>query len=83
MPAKSAGTRRGSSRPDRDLPELSDEMLSRAVVKRGGRSVGRPRLDNPKVAINLRLSADVLARWRASGAGWQTRMAEMLARKAP
>ena len=83
MPAKSAGTRRTSSKPDKDLPELTDEMLSRAVLKRAGKRVGRPRSANPKVAISLRLSAEVLSRWRSSGAGWQTRMAEVLAKKAP
>lgn len=83
MPAKSVATRRTSNKPDRELPELSDSMLARAVLKRGGRRIGRPPSDNPKVAISLRLSADALIRWRASGAGWQTRMAEVLAKKAP
>ena len=83
MPVKSAATRRSSIRPDRDLPELSDAMLSRAVLKRAGKRIGRPPLQNPKVAISLRLSAEALARWRASGSGWQTRMAEVLAKKAP
>jgi|1185.fasta_scaffold1370367_2 uncharacterized protein (DUF4415 family) len=83
MPAKSAGTRRISSKPDADLPELTDEMLVRAVLKRGGKAIGRPPSANPKVAISIRLPADVLERWRATGAGWQTRMANVLSRKAP
>ena len=83
MPAKSAGTRRTSNRPDDELPELTDEMLGRAVLKRGGKVVGRPPSEKPKVAISIRLPADVLARWRASGAGWQTRMASVLSKKAP
>jgi uncharacterized protein (DUF4415 family) len=83
MREKSAGTRRTSTKPDKDLPELTDEMLARAVLKRGGKSVGRPPLDNPKVAISLRLPPDVVARWRASGTGWQTRMAKVLAKRAP
>lgn len=62
----------------KELPELTDEMLARAVVKRGG----RPRSVNPRQLISLRLPADVIARWRATGPGWQTRMAERLA-KAP
>jgi uncharacterized protein (DUF4415 family) len=33
-----------------------------------------------RVAIQLRLPPDVLARWKAGGPGWQTRMAERLAR---
>lgn len=62
----------------KELPELTDEMLARAVVKRGG----RPRSANPRQLISLRLPAEVIARWRATGPGWQTRMAERLA-KAP
>ena len=60
----------------RDLPELSDEMLARAVVKKGG----RPRSVNPRQLISLRLPAEVVARWRATGPGWQTRMAERLSK---
>lgn len=62
----------------KELPELTDEMLARAVVKRGG----RPRSVNPRQLISLRLPAEVVERWRATGPGWQTRMAERLA-KAP
>ena len=83
MKGKSAGTRRISNRPSKELPELSDEMLSRAELKRGGRRVGRPKLENPKVAISLRLPSEVLDRWRSSGTGWQTRMAEVLSKRAP
>jgi uncharacterized protein (DUF4415 family) len=60
----------------KELPELTEEMLSRAVVKKGG----RPRSTNPRQLISLRLPPDVVARWRATGPGWQTRMAEKLAR---
>lgn len=59
-----------------EIPELTDEMLSRAVFKKGGRPVSQ----NPRVAISLRLPADVVARWRATGPGWQSRMAERLKR---
>jgi uncharacterized protein (DUF4415 family) len=60
----------------KELPELTDEMLARAVVKKGG----RPRSANPRQLISLRLPADVIARWRATGPGWQTRMAERLSK---
>lgn len=60
----------------KELPELTDEILSRAVVKKGG----RPRSANPRQLISLRLPAEVVAKWRATGPGWQTRMAERLAR---
>jgi uncharacterized protein (DUF4415 family) len=41
--------------------------------KRGPKPSG-----NAKVLLTLRLDPDVVARFRASGAGWQTRMAEAL-----
>ena len=59
----------------RELPELTREMLARAEIKRGG----RPLSQNPRKLISLRLPADVIDRWRATGPGWQTRMAERLA----
>lgn len=62
----------------KELPELTDELLSRAVVNKGG----RPRSPNPRQLISLRLPPEVIERWRATGPGWQTRMAERLA-KAP
>ena len=59
-----------------DLPELSDDMLSRAKLNKGG----RPLSANPRKPISLRLPADVIERWRATGPGWQTRMAERLSK---
>ena len=35
---------------------------------------GRPPLPNPKQAVKLRLDADVLAAYRATGPGWQTQI---------
>jgi uncharacterized protein (DUF4415 family) len=60
----------------KELPELTDEMLTRAVVNKGG----RPRLESPRQLISLRLPPEVIERWRATGPGWQTRMAERLAK---
>ncbi|MBB1076456.1 BrnA antitoxin family protein [Rhodoferax sp. 4810] len=57
-----------------ELPELTDDMLSRAKVNKGG----RPCSSNPRKLISLRLPSDVIERWKATGAGWQTRMAERL-----
>ena len=57
-----------------DLPELSDDMLSRAKLNKGG----RPLSTNPRKSISLRLPSEVIERWRASGPGWQTRMVERL-----
>ena len=62
-----------------ELPELTDEMLARGTVNKGG----RPRSPNPKRLISIRLTDDVIERWRSTGPGWQTRMAEKLTRSAP
>ena len=62
-----------------EIPELTDEMLADARVNRGG----RPRSTNPRKLITLRLPADVIDRWRRTGPGWQTRMAERLSRGQP
>ena len=59
-----------------ELPELSEEMLARAKVNKGG----RPHSPNPRKLISLRLPANVIERWRATGPGWQTRMAERLSK---
>ena len=57
-----------------ELPELTADMLVRGKVNKGG----RPKSDNPKRLITLRLTEDVINRWRATGPGWQTRMAKRL-----
>ena len=60
----------------KELPELTEEMLARAKINKGG----RPLSMNPRRLISLRLPADVIERWRATGPGWQTRMAERLSK---
>ena len=59
-----------------ELPEVTDEMLARAEVNKGGRPVS----PNPRKLISLRLPADVIERWRKTGPGWQTRMADRLSK---
>jgi uncharacterized protein (DUF4415 family) len=56
------------------LPELTEQSLSRAIVNKGG----RPRSANPRKLISIRLPVDVIERWKATGPGWQTRIAERL-----
>ena len=63
----------------KELPELTEKMLAQATVKKGG----RPRSPNPRKAISLRLPADVIDLWRATGPGWQTRMADRLIKVRP
>ncbi|MCL2829968.1 MAG: BrnA antitoxin family protein [Betaproteobacteria bacterium] len=50
--------------------------------KKAGRPAGSVQATH-KQPTTLRLDEDVLARWRASGKGWQTRAAEVLAKYAP
>lgn len=59
-----------------ELPRLTNDMLARAKVNKGGRPVSA----NPRKLISLRLPAEVLERWRATGPGWQTRMADRLSK---
>jgi uncharacterized protein (DUF4415 family) len=61
-----------------ELPELTDAMLKRGTVKRAGRPVAT----DPRRQVTIRLPESVLAAWKATGPGWQTRMAERLSKKA-
>ena len=60
----------------KELPELTEQFLSRAIVNKGG----RPRSANPRKLISIRLPVDVIERWKATGPGWQTRIAERLSK---
>ena len=55
-----------------EIPELNDEWFLQAVEHEGGRPVGE------EISTRLRLDADVLAAFRASGKDWQTRANEAL-----
>ena len=52
-------------------------------IKVRRRGAGRPVQEVHKQPVTLRLDPEVLARWRASGKGWQTRAAKALASSAP
>jgi uncharacterized protein (DUF4415 family) len=60
-----------------EIPELTDETFARAVFKKRGRPVS----PDPRKLITIRLPASVIEKWRATGPGWQTRMAERLIRE--
>ena len=62
-----------------ELPELTDAMLKRGTVKRAGRPVAT----NPRRQVTIRLPESVLAAWKATGPGWQTRMADLIGKQAP
>ena len=63
-----------------EAPLLTEEWFEGADLYHGERLVrpGRPKSANPKVAISLRLDADVLAFFRKAGPGWQTRINDAL-----
>ena len=57
------------------LPELFDAELAAEMLKPKG---GRPKLDTPKVFVGIRLDAPVVAAFKSTGKGWQTRMNDAL-----
>src|SRR5215472_8901641 len=59
-----------------EAPELTEEMLDRAEIRHGNKIIrrGRPALEHPKEAVKLRIDHDVLAAYRKTGKGWQTRI---------
>jgi len=72
MTAKKRSTKTDWIDPD-DAPDLSNpewkKKLDAAPVKRG-----RPPADETKVSTTIRLDADVVEHFRATGAGWQSRI---------
>jgi uncharacterized protein (DUF4415 family) len=52
----------------------ASEVLPPEVMAQFKNKGGRPRIENPKQAVKLRIDADVLAKFRESGPGWQTRI---------
>jgi uncharacterized protein (DUF4415 family) len=66
-------------------PEITDAWVSEADLYDGDKLVrrGRPKLQHPRQLLSLRLPPKVIERWRATGPGWQTRMANVLEKSAP
>jgi uncharacterized protein (DUF4415 family) len=67
-----------------EIPELTEEWFKRATIHVGGVPMprGRPKSAAPKTAVSLRLDPDVIAHYRASGRGWQSRINETLRKAA-
>jgi uncharacterized protein (DUF4415 family) len=68
---------------DPDSPSTRVSDWEGAVLKQGGVVVGRARTRGPnrgplKEQVAVRYSPDVLAAFRSTGPGWQTRMNEAL-----
>ena len=63
-----------------DAPELTDEFFENADEYVGNKLVrrGRPRSASPKRALTVRYDAEVVAAFKSSGPGWQTRMNDAL-----
>jgi len=79
MHVKSKGSRRTWRDPD-EAPEITDEWVASADLRDGKKLVrrGRPVDSAKKTQTTVRISNEVLASFRASGRGWQTRMDEAL-----
>ena len=71
---------------DPDAPEATDDQLAQArpfsealpALAEALRRGGRPRSESPKQAVSIRLDQDVIARFKAGGPGWQSRMNDAL-----
>ncbi|MCJ7452063.1 MAG: BrnA antitoxin family protein [Steroidobacteraceae bacterium] len=62
----------------RPAAEVLPEIFEASVAKKMLKPRGRPKTGRARTAISIRLPQDTLARWKATGSGWQTRMAEVL-----
>lgn len=67
----------------RPAKEVLPKLIGKAAAEQLLKPRGRPKSPDAKVSISLRVPPDILARWKASGPGWQSRMVERLAEAAP
>lgn len=74
MTANSGATKDISRNPD-DAPDLTDEWFEKADLMHGEKLVrrGRP-AGQTKSSQTVRFDLDVLAAFKSTGKGWQTRM---------
>lgn len=84
MSAKRKSTGRTSA-PTDEPPILTKAWSAEADFHHGNKLIrrGRPRVTNPRKLLSLRLPPEVIERWKATGPGWQTRMALVLEKAAP
>jgi hypothetical protein len=59
-------------------PLTEQDWLDAQPSMRRGRPLGRPLGSGTKTQVTLRLDTDVLESFKATGAGWQTRINEAL-----
>ena len=83
MGRRKDATKREWRDPD-DAPELTDKWFDTADYYEGEKLIrrGRPKSESPKEAVSLRLDRDVVAHYRATGPGWQSRINETLRKAA-
>lgn len=76
---------------DPDAPEATDEQLHQAkpfskafpdLMESIKRSRGRPKLENAKVAVTLRIDPDVLEQFQSKGRDWRSDMTKALRKAA-
>jgi uncharacterized protein (DUF4415 family) len=83
MPTRKSTTESKWVDPD-DAPHLDRNWFEQAELRDGdrligpARTIGRPRKEATKEAVNIRLDADVVAYFRATGRGWQSRINDAL-----
>lgn len=74
---------------DPDNPELTDEQLAQGrpfaevfpeLAESIRRGRGRPPVKKPLQQISIRLDPDVVAKFKATGKGWQARVNDVLKR---
>lgn len=65
----------GSEPYDPNDPQAVAAFWAAATVRRGR---GRPPVAVPRPTLNMRVDADVLAAFKATGPGWQTRINAVL-----
>jgi uncharacterized protein (DUF4415 family) len=65
-----------AAKSDPDAQPLTARQLKEMVPLQSPR--GRPKSGNAKQLISVRYSAEVIAYFRSTGAGWQARMDEVL-----
>lgn len=91
--SKASRSKRGFTKADleavSDNPEWTKEDFARARPFRDvfpelhasiKRSRGRPKIENPKEAVTLRLSPDTVEKFKAAGDDWRARMVKALER---
>lgn len=81
--------KRGPPPPDHDdNPEWTDEDFRRArpaaevmgpaFMEKVTRGPGRPKAEEPKAPITIRVDQEIATKLRASGRGWQTRLSSAI-----